>query len=398
MAAKTYKLKRKISATESEEIKIPASSVDGLSTVATSGSYNDLTNKPTMPSAPTNYVTTDTAQDITGAKDFYGTQRFASGIKLGDGNTLIGAGDVSNIENIMPQKGGTLAVVGDIPTKVSELTNDSGYTTNKGTVTQVKINGTTKSPNSAGLVDLGTVGGGVQVLSTSTVFISSLSDGVYLWKFSTGISSYTIAGIGSISSPKSFGFTPDGYSRLAVLEVNRPNTAYINFTLSYDIPSSVSAGGKKTITYMDGVGKIEEYSNWRISADVSGTLGGGITIIDSSIGSSNLKATIMPDTEENGETTNVTVSIQGVNTTTIKTITKSSKNFPMSLVFERTSVGGLLISETALDGVFDSFGNGDDGNLYNDDIDINIQYTTDRSSVYTDFILNGTTITPITYS
>ena len=46
-----------------------------------------------------------------------------------------------------------------IPTKTSQLTNDSGYTTNKGTVTQVKINGTTNSPDSAGLVDLGTVGG-----------------------------------------------------------------------------------------------------------------------------------------------------------------------------------------------------------------------------------------------
>lgn len=43
-----------------------------------------------------------------------------------------------------------------VPVKVSELTNDSGFTTNKGTVTQVKINGETKSPNSAGLVDLGT--------------------------------------------------------------------------------------------------------------------------------------------------------------------------------------------------------------------------------------------------
>ena len=46
-----------------------------------------------------------------------------------------------------------------IPTKTSQLTNDSGYTTNKGTVTQVKINGITNSPDSAGLVDLGTVGG-----------------------------------------------------------------------------------------------------------------------------------------------------------------------------------------------------------------------------------------------
>lgn len=243
MATKTYKPKRKISATESEEIKIPASSVDGLSTVATSGSYNDLSNKPTIPDVsgkanltggntftgkqtlnspasdgysinaagyvkgswlqasaisnkgsntgkvcvfdnsgwiyyrtpaeilteaggakssdiPTNYVTTDTSQEITGIKSFNKKTKFSNGIQLGDGNTLYGASDVSNIENYMPQKDGTLAVVGDIPTKVSELTNDSGYTTNKGTVTQVKINGTTKSPDGAGLVDLGTVGGG----------------------------------------------------------------------------------------------------------------------------------------------------------------------------------------------------------------------------------------------
>lgn len=44
----------------------------------------------------------------------------------------------------------------EMPTKVSQLQNDSGYTTNKGTVTGVKINGTTKSPSS-GVVDLGTV-------------------------------------------------------------------------------------------------------------------------------------------------------------------------------------------------------------------------------------------------
>lgn len=49
MATKTYKPKRKISETESEDIKIPASSVDGLSTVATSGSYNDLIDQPTIP-------------------------------------------------------------------------------------------------------------------------------------------------------------------------------------------------------------------------------------------------------------------------------------------------------------------------------------------------------------
>ena len=71
MATKVYKPKRKISATESEEIKIPASSVDGLSTVATSGSYNDLSNKPTIPDV------SDKA-NLTGGNTFTGKQTLTS--------------------------------------------------------------------------------------------------------------------------------------------------------------------------------------------------------------------------------------------------------------------------------------------------------------------------------
>lgn len=51
-------------------------------------------------------------------------------------------------------------ITNKIPTKVSELTNDSGFTTNKGTVTSVavKMNGTTKGTiTSSGTIDLGTV-------------------------------------------------------------------------------------------------------------------------------------------------------------------------------------------------------------------------------------------------
>ena len=44
-----------------------------------------------------------------------------------------------------------------IPTKVSQLANDRGFTTNIGTITQVKVNGEIKAPNTAGLVDLGNV-------------------------------------------------------------------------------------------------------------------------------------------------------------------------------------------------------------------------------------------------
>ena len=51
-------------------------------------------------------------------------------------------------------------ITNKIPTKVSELTNDSGFTTNKGTVPSVavKMNGTTKGTiTSSGTIDLGTV-------------------------------------------------------------------------------------------------------------------------------------------------------------------------------------------------------------------------------------------------
>lgn len=53
------------------------------------------------------------------------------------------------------QSGNTSANI-IVPTKVSDLTNDSGFTTNTGTVTGVKMNGTTNNPTS-GVVDLGTV-------------------------------------------------------------------------------------------------------------------------------------------------------------------------------------------------------------------------------------------------
>ena len=43
----------------------------------------------------------------------------------------------------------------EIPTKVSELTNDSGFTTNVGTITGIKMNGASKG--TSGVVDLGTV-------------------------------------------------------------------------------------------------------------------------------------------------------------------------------------------------------------------------------------------------
>ena len=51
--------------------------------------------------------------------------------------------------------GYALAYTSDIPTKVSDLTNDSGYTSNAGTITGITMNGASKG--TSGVVDLGTV-------------------------------------------------------------------------------------------------------------------------------------------------------------------------------------------------------------------------------------------------
>lgn len=102
---------------------------------------NDLALKSDIPSIPTNYVTTDTAQDIDGVKSFYISPIFKNGIQIGDGNELVGASDVSNITNYMPQQDGTLAVLGDIPTTYDELVRvkKQGYTGGDNTVKYFKL-------------------------------------------------------------------------------------------------------------------------------------------------------------------------------------------------------------------------------------------------------------------
>lgn len=65
----------------------PAGTVANLATVATSGSYNDLIDTPTIPVLPTNHVTTDTAQTVSGNKTFSGTTTFSGSV-----NTVVFTG------------------------------------------------------------------------------------------------------------------------------------------------------------------------------------------------------------------------------------------------------------------------------------------------------------------
>lgn len=93
----------------------------GAGTSSFSGSYNDLSNKPTIPT-------------------------------VNNGTLTIQKNGTTVATFTANQSGNSTANIA-VPTKVSELTNDSGYTTNTGTVTQVKVGSTAYNPSS-GVISL----------------------------------------------------------------------------------------------------------------------------------------------------------------------------------------------------------------------------------------------------
>lgn len=97
-----------------------------LSAVATSGSYNDLSNKPTIPTVPTNisafvndsgYITSVPVDSVNGKT----------------GTVVLSASDVgalaSNTTYVSSVNGSSGAVTISVPTKTSDLQNDSGFLT-----------------------------------------------------------------------------------------------------------------------------------------------------------------------------------------------------------------------------------------------------------------------------
>lgn len=104
-----------------------------LAKVATSGSYNDLTNKPTIPSAVTE-------------------------------STVSGWGFTKNTGTYsMPSAGipkSDLASAVQASLDKADTALQSYTEQYKGTVTGIKVNGTTNTPNSSGIVDLGEISGG----------------------------------------------------------------------------------------------------------------------------------------------------------------------------------------------------------------------------------------------
>ena len=136
--------------------KLSASLISGLATVATSGSYNDLSNKPTIPTKlsqlsddSTHRLVSDTEKTTWNSK----YDKPSSGIPktdLASGvQTSLGKADTA-LQSISSNN--VTTALGYTP---YNSTNPNGYTSNTGTITGVKMNGTTIA--SSGVANLGTV-------------------------------------------------------------------------------------------------------------------------------------------------------------------------------------------------------------------------------------------------
>ena len=154
--------------------KAVASAISGkmdkvtLGKVATSNSYNDLDNKPTIPSAVTETTVsgwgfTKNAGTVTQVK-VNGTAKTPTNGIVDLGAVITAHQDISGKANTADlakvATSGSYADLSNKPTIPAAVTTETvagwGYTKNVGTVTQVKVNGTAKSPTN-GVVDLGTV-------------------------------------------------------------------------------------------------------------------------------------------------------------------------------------------------------------------------------------------------
>ena len=142
-----------------------------LATVATSGSYNDLSNKPTIPSAVTE--TTVSSWGFTKNTGTYSKP-----------NTGIPKTDLASVVQTSLDKADTalqsytetdpvFSASAAAGIKTSDITNWNGKTSNTGTITGIKMNGVSKG--TSGVVDLGTVITTHQDISGKQDIISDLA-------------------------------------------------------------------------------------------------------------------------------------------------------------------------------------------------------------------------------
>lgn len=142
--AKKYKSRHKGS-----EIDNAVDKVDNLATVATTGSYNDLTDKPDIPSGGGSAdITVDESLSTTSINPVQNKVITAELNKKGTYSKPSDGIPKSDLASDVQES------LGKADTALQ--TYEEQY---KGTVTSVKINGSTKNPDADGLVDLGNIVG-----------------------------------------------------------------------------------------------------------------------------------------------------------------------------------------------------------------------------------------------
>lgn len=209
-----------------------------LATVATSGSYNDLSNKPTIPSVGNGAITI--TQNGTTKGTFTTNQSGNTTIELTDNNTTYSSKTATN--------GGT---------DVSLVTTGEKYiwnskTSNTGTITGINMNGSSKG--TSGVVDLGTV-----LTGGSQTTTSSADGGSNVYTFSDG-STITVKN-GSKGSKGDTGANGTNGTSVTVsstsvtYQAGSSGTIAPTGTWSTSVPS-VSNGqylwSKTVVTYSDG--------------------------------------------------------------------------------------------------------------------------------------------------
>lgn len=156
-----------------------------LATVAVSGSYNDLSDKPTIPSTA-NLVTTNTAQDITGAKSFMVPIRgktdssdtstvliakTLSGVQVGDSTTGL---SLYGVNNHPTYNGNDLALYSEVSSVQSQLSSKQNTIT--GAATSITYSNLT--PNYALISDASGKVGVSTVTSAELGYLSGVTSSV----------------------------------------------------------------------------------------------------------------------------------------------------------------------------------------------------------------------------
>ena len=213
-----------------------------LATVATSGNYNDLTNKPTIPASVTESTVsgwgfTKNTGTITGISA-NGTSVATSGVANIPAATTSKYG-VTKLSSATNSTSTTLAATASAVKAAYDLANSY-----KGTVTGVTINGTTKSPSS-GTVDIGNVATSVQIDNVSKTPSSGVINLGYVHKQL------------SVGTGSSMSLSPNIYYRntstvLTTLTITLASASNSNIINEYFVEFTTSSSGT-TVSLPSGI-------------------------------------------------------------------------------------------------------------------------------------------------